>query len=351
MNAKKYSDYSVEEWVQDGPFRDYILNQDPAHVQFWEDLCSSNDRVAQNIREATEVLLAMNDLYQEYRSEGEGKAKASLEQLEEKIRTGQKRSPRRIIAIMSAAAASIAIAGFVLWFMIPSSLPGRYITMANETQEVLLPDGSLVYLNENSSLSIHDQWEKGNRAVALDGEGYFMVRSQKDSVGRRVKFTVKTAGLNIEVLGTQFNVHTRDTITSIALDEGSVKLIQESLDRNESYMVPGQVASFNQRSKEIRITDKALVDSDVLWKPKIIEFNHIKLSDAIDKMETVFDVHFATNNKEILDLEIDKLSVPSDNPDVFIKTVNILFANKILIEFDPDSGLYDIRELNRTIDQ
>lgn len=350
MNTQKYTDYSVEEWIQDGSFRDYILNQDSTHERFWVDMGSSNEEVTQKIREATDVLYAMNELHQDYRTEGERKANESLEELQERIRIGQKKSKQRIIAMVSVAA-SIAIAVIVLWLMVPSSQPAGYITKTNETQEVLLPDGSLVYLNENSSLIIHNKWGKGTREVALDGEGYFMVRSQKDAAGHKTKFTVKTAGLNIEVLGTQFNVHTRDTITSIALDEGSVKLIKESVEKNESYMVPGQVASFNRRSKEIQITDKAMANVDALWKPKTIEFNQIKLSDAINKMETVFDVHFTADNKGILDLKIDKLSVPSDNPDVFIKTVNILFANKIMIDFDPDTGIYSIRELNRSIDQ
>ncbi len=350
MNAREYSDYSVEEWVQDRLFRNYVLNQDSTYERFWKEVGSESEEVSQRIKEASDILHAMYGLHKDYQEEGVRRSERSLVQMEQRMQEWKKRSNRRIISTISAAA-SIAIAVFALWLLQPSSGPEGYITTANETQEVLLPDGSLVYLNENSSLTIDDNWQNGIREVALEGEGYFMVRSQEDSAGQKTKFTVKTDGLDIEVLGTQFNVNTHDTVTSVALDEGSVKLIKENVAKEESYMVPGQMASFNRRSKEIQITEKTLANADALWKPQTIEFNQIKLSDAIDKMETAFGLRFLTANIKILDLKIDKLSVPSDDPDVFIKTVNILFADKIMIEVDPDTGIYYIRELNRTIDQ
>ncbi len=354
MNAKKYKQYSVEDWVQDQSFRNYILGNDPTHERFWEDLSSENDEVAQKIKEATDILHAMSDLHMSYQEEGLKRSEESLVQLEQRIQSGKKRSNRRIITMVSAAA-SIAIAVFVLWLMMNSPQPSEFMTTANETEEVSLPDGSIVYLNENSSLTISNEWEKGFREVALDGEGYFMVRSQVNTSGDKTKFTVKTGGLDIEVLGTQFNVNARDTVTSVALDEGSIKLIKEHIEKEElsieSVMVPGQVASFNKSTREVRITEKAMVVEDAYWKPETIEFNEIKLSDAIEKMETVFGISFVTENKDILDQKIDKLSVPSDDPAVFIKTVNILFADKVTIDLDPESNAYHIRLINKTVDQ
>lgn len=354
MNAKEYIQYRVEDWVQDPSFRSYILDNDPVHERLWEELSTENDDVARKIQEATEILRAMSGLHKSYYEEGVKRSEESLGQLEQRILARKKRSNRRIIAMISAAA-SIVIAVFVLRLMMTSPQPSEFITTANETEEIVLPDGSIVYLNENSSLTIDDKWEKGIREVALDGEGYFMVRSQVNRSGDKTKFTVKTGGLDIEVLGTQFNVHIRDTMTSIALDEGSIKLIKEQVEKEdskkESFMVPGEVASFNKRSREIRITEKALTSADTYWKPETIEFNQIKLSDAIAKMETVFGIPFKTDNKKILDLKIDKLSVPSDNPDVFVNTVNILFADKIVIALDPETNTYRIRQINRSIDQ
>lgn len=350
MKARKYSDYSVEEWVQDGLFRNFVLNQDHTHERLWKEVSSENEEISRRIKEASDILLSMYGLHKSYQVEGVRRSEGSLLQLEKKMRERKKHSDRRILVMISVAA-SLAAAVFALWILIPSSIQKGYITLTNETQEVLLPDGSLVYLNANSSLSIHDNWQDGIREVALEGEGYFMVRSQEDSSGQKIKFTVRTDGLDIEVLGTQFNVNTRDTVTNVTLEEGSVKLIKENAAKEESYMVPGQMASFNRRSKEIQIIDKAQAIADDLWKPQTIEFNQITLSDAIDKMKTVFGIPFRATNENILNLKIDKLSVPSDKPDVFIKTVNILFADKIVIEFDPDNGIYNIRELNRSIDQ
>jgi len=353
MNVKEYKNYSVEDWVQDPLFRNFILDKDLSHEAFWEKLSSENKEVSKKIREASDILHAISGLYKSYHEEGWRRSEESLAQLDRKIQSRKKSSSRRIIA-MVAAAASVTIAVFVLWLTMNAPPPSEFMTTANETEEILLPDGSIVYLNENSSLTISNKWEKGIREVALSGEAYFMVRSQINKSGDKSKFTVKTGGLDIEVLGTQFNVHTRDTVTSIALDEGSIRLIKEHVEKEEikkeSLMVAGQIASFNKESREIRITEKALALEDAYWKPETIEFNHITLSDAIIKMETVFGIPFKTNNKKILDLKIDKLSVPSDDPDVFIQTLNILFADKINIDLDSETNTYYIREINRSID-
>ncbi|MBY5958681.1 FecR domain-containing protein [Membranicola marinus] len=350
MNAEKYIQYRVEDWVQDPLFRNYILDKDTTHGHFWRGLSNESDEIARKMKEASDILQAMSEVHSDYHEEGRRKSAESWKALEQRLPSRKKTSHRRMITLVSAAA-SIAIAVLVLWVLWPSSQAAVYLTEANETQEVLLPDGSLVYLNENSSLTIHEEWQNGIRDVTLDGEGYFMVRSQADTAGHKKKFTVKTSGLDIEVLGTQFNVQSRDAETRVSLDEGAVKLVHGGAEKTESYMVPGQVASYDQKSNKVAIIEKALVRADELWKPKTIEFDHITLREAIEKMETVFKVEFTSESKAVLGLKINKLSVPSDNPEVFIKTVNILFENKIIIEMDPENGTYAIRELNKSMDQ
>src|SRR5690606_35278769 len=249
----------------------------------------------------TKILMAMRGLRDRYWEEGEKMAGNSLDQLQTKIHARTRQTRRRIVA-MVAAAASMAIGVLVIWLWVTASEPMYYMTVANETEEVQLPDGSIVFLNENSSLTVNRGWGKSDREVQLTGVAYFMVKSVVNTAGNKTKFTVRTNGLDIEVLGTKFNVNTSRLITSVSLDEGSVKLVKNKDPDiiKPSFLEPGQVAFYNHDSEEIKISEKELTTEQAFWKPKTIEFNQITLRNAVDKMEVVFDIEFRFKDKSML---------------------------------------------------
>src|SRR5690606_22860285 len=76
------------------------------------------------------------------------------------------------------------------------------------TYQVVLPDGSKVWLNSASSLTYPAEFSNSVRVVELEGEAYFEVSERSSIVGgpANMPFIVKTHGQEVEVLGTQFNV-------------------------------------------------------------------------------------------------------------------------------------------------
>jgi ferric-dicitrate binding protein FerR (iron transport regulator) len=91
-------------------------------------------------------------------------------------------------------------------------------------QSVTLPDGSTVALNANSRLRYARDWSPETpREVWLEGEAYFQVTKKRNARGR-VKFTVHTDNVQVEVLGTAFDVHSRRGTTRVVLTEGKVQL-------------------------------------------------------------------------------------------------------------------------------
>ena len=70
------------------------------------------------------------------------------------------------------------------------------------TSLITLPDGTLVHLNTNSSLTYQQNFGQDNRKVKLSGEGYFEVK--KDA---KKKFIVNTEYMDVTVLGTKFNLY------------------------------------------------------------------------------------------------------------------------------------------------
>lgn len=118
-------------------------------------------------------------------------------------------------------------------------------TAYGEKQTVYLPDGSEVIMNANSQLSYPERWsEDETREVWLEGEAYFKVSKKKASDDSRIKFIVHANDLNIEVLGTEFNVLNREEEVKVVLTEGKIHLqndeAQVSLD-----MLPGEMVAYS----------------------------------------------------------------------------------------------------------
>jgi len=122
-------------------------------------------------------------------------------------------------------------------------------TKYGERRTIVLPDESTVVLNGNSKLKYSKNWSGQTREVWIDGEGFFAVQHTKS----HQKFVVHTGeGLNVEVLGTKFNVKSRKHGSEVLLTEGKVKL---NVDNTESpvYLNPGELATVkkNQLSKRV----------------------------------------------------------------------------------------------------
>jgi len=123
-------------------------------------------------------------------------------------------------------------------------------TKYGERRTIVLPDESTVVLNGNSKLKYSKNWSGQQiREVWIEGEGFFAVQHTKS----HQKFVVHTGeGLNVEVLGTKFNVKSRKHGSEVLLTEGKVKL---NVDNTESpvYLNPGELATVkkNQLSKRV----------------------------------------------------------------------------------------------------
>lgn len=115
---------------------------------------------------------------------------------------------------------------------------------------VILPDGTKVWLNSHTELTYNGDYGKGNRQVVLSGEGYFEVA--KDSTSR---FIVKAGEMEVEALGTTFNVkaYQEDRELTTTLFEGKVRT---SIGKDEVILKPDESLSFDKSSRRIMVSDE-----------------------------------------------------------------------------------------------
>ncbi|MGF7037814.1 FecR family protein [Mucilaginibacter lappiensis] len=146
--------------------------------------------------------------------------------------------------------------------------------------QVVLPDGSKVWLNAASSLKFPARFIGKQRTVMLEGEAYFEVAKDKTH-----PFKVSVNTMEVEVLGTHFNImgYKDEDATATTLLEGSVKITKGNAAQT---IVPGQQAMVKQ-SITVKNVD---VNEAVEWKNGNFNFAHEKLPGIMRKIARWYDV-------------------------------------------------------------
>ncbi len=163
---------------------------------------------------------------------------------------------------------------------------------AGQKSRIFLSDGSVVWLNARSSISYFKHFADSARTVTLEGEAFFDVA--KDSLS---PFIVRTNGINIEVLGTQFNVNSSKYSKEVvvALVEGVVKVFADSNnnDSNAKMILPGEgIIISNQHD---RIDNFTFDISDSYnpyssWKDGVMVFNGESYDEFVTKIELWYGI-------------------------------------------------------------
>lgn len=247
-------------------------------------------------------------------------------------------SSRRIF-LFAKAAALILVLIIASWSIYQFTNAPSLIQQATDYDEIKifkLPDGSEVTLNGNSAIEYLSQWTSGEaRIVHLQGEAYFKVEKKPAT---NAKFKVITNDLQIEVLGTAFNVNTRQEITKVFLEEGTIKLNLEDQKESELYLKPGEVVSYSA-TKKILVSPQAISkDIHTSWKEGVLTFKEASLMEILEILLATNNIEFEVAESTLLERKYS-LSLPSDDiktaMDILSKTTNTTFSrrdNKYIIK-------------------
>ena len=219
----------------------------------------------------------------------------------------------------------------------------RYLTPAELTQQTAfgkiqtlrLPDGSVVTLNGNSRLRYAPQWASHQtREVWLDGEGFFQVTHQPN----HERFVVHLPNkLNIEVLGTQFNVMARESRAKVVLNNGKIRLDVGDEAKEKLIMRPGDLIYADVKTKEYyrKRVDAAAQSA---WQTGRLTFDGTTLQEVATMLEETYGVTVV-----ITDLDLQKQtisgSIPNQSMPTILNGLSTLFdlritkqANRIIIK-------------------
>ena len=153
--------------------------------------------------------------------------------------------------------------------------------------QIVLPDGSNVWLNAESTIKFKVPFDQKNRNVSLSGEAYFDVQKNPS-----VPFIVSSGGVNVRVLGTLFNYRAfeGENNIEIVLAEGKVSLNTNGEKRtNEVIMKPGDRAVFDKTSNLTRVTNEK-IEKYIAWHDGKLVFDETLMPEVAIQIGRWFGV-------------------------------------------------------------
>lgn len=293
----KYKNYTVEDFVEDRDFRSWISSPNEILNSFWLNFQRDYPEKSELIELASQIV---KSLHIEERAIPRDEYQGSMDRL--KTYLDKKSSYKNRVTWLSVnwrnVAAALLLPVIAVNIYLYNSKPQhptsgqvvQYVVPDGQKSKVILSDGTQVWLNSGSTLSV--SMDNGNRRkVQLTGEAYFDVTKDK-----KVPFLVETKDYSVKVYGTQFNVraYNDQNESETILKEGSVSILTNS--KEEIKMTPSQ--RFFLDSVKKHTISEVNPDLYLSWKDNVLKINNEKLQDLVIRMEHWYGVKIQIDDYE-----------------------------------------------------
>lgn len=216
---------------------------------------------------------------------------------------------RTQLSVRFAQWAAILIVGLLLGYYFDAfkkeSSPIYYtsVTPKGSVSEMLLPDGTHIFLNSGSKIKYSVDGEANMREIFLAGEAWFQVAKMKEK-----PFLVHTSRYDVLVTGTTFNVkaypNEKDVTTTLEEGHVSVKSSGNLKLREDIQLKPGEQLIYNAESKNMRVQE---VNTKwyTSWKDNKLVFVNMSLKDLAVLLERKYGIEIEIGDQSILDYHYD----------------------------------------------
>jgi ferric-dicitrate binding protein FerR (iron transport regulator) len=178
-----------------------------------------------------------------------------------------------------------------------------------------LNDGTKVWLNARSTLTYPSRFEKTKRHVSLTGEAFFEVVKSESR-----PFIVSTGHLQMQVLGTQFNVYCYPDADyeCTSLLEGSLKVYPTGKETTPVILKPNEEIYYSKGKLYVRTFKN---QNHFLWKDGIYNFENESLATILKKLELYYDTQIEVKDTTILQLEYTAKFRQQDGIDEILRQI------------------------------
>ncbi|MGJ1434226.1 FecR family protein [Sphingobacterium spiritivorum] len=242
-------EYTLEDLIADPTFVNYCLHQNPTDVAYWTTIIQANPHKSQLIQNAKEQIMLLSHQLSDHEL-AEERTRTFDHLFEHEVQISKLK--KSTLPIRWLAAACLLIIGSATYFfkknqqnnVSTSTAMVTQVVPAQKFMTITLSDGTTVRLAPASTFIYPQEFTGNTRVVELNGDAYFEVSHNPEK-----PFTVHTADLDVQVLGTSFNVNAfkEDPYTKVALFEGKV---QVSTNTGRQDLRPGQLFTYNKKENK-----------------------------------------------------------------------------------------------------
>lgn len=154
------------------------------------------------------------------------------------------------------------------------------------TAKITLPDSTAVWLNSGSALQYGHSFNRSDRYLVLEGEGYFEVRKNP-----ALPFVVHTERLDVRALGTRFNIHAYQDNEEIrvALKDGSVSVSERAGEGTEVVLAPNRQAIYTKSTRLLAVKE---IQAGYIhaWQAGKLHFDRLPLSEISKELHRRYDI-------------------------------------------------------------
>jgi transmembrane sensor len=316
----RYKDFTSEDFAKDAFFIRWVKNPDAESDWFWNAFMQDHPGLVPAIEEAREIVSLFDfqtdnlsdDEFLSMRSQLVMAIHAEKENRSAFHTRNQRKQNRRRRWLKAAAAVAIPL--LCLGFYDFYRQNDLYLVTGNDETKteyranpkgqksvLLLEDGTKVWLNTDSRLSYAKDFSSGEtRNVHLEGEAFFEVASNPAK-----PFIVHTSALNIQVLGTAFNVkaYQEEKTIETTLVHGKVCIKPLQGKRRDIILVPNQKAIFTKALNSINVEDVNTASSGA-WRKDQLVFDEVPFDNVILELERWYSIKIHIKGKGKLNCKL-----------------------------------------------
>ena len=307
---EKFAGYSVEDFVKEEKFINWVKFSDPEDDLFWNEFLKMYPGQQDIVNQARQIVLRLAAASQmSVRQEDVNEIWQKIESAITEESIESRPAPRLNWKKWVTAASIILVAGLLWWNYQPKKeLKSTYaklveqadfpltevVNTTSEPMKITLPDNSIVTLEKNGRLSYANNFDGKERKVFLLGDAFFDVTKNP-----RKPFVVYANELVTKVLGTSFYIDAfeEDKVVTVSVRTGKVFVVankdftKTNLANKEVILIPNQKAVFSRKAETL---SHSLVDKPevIISQEELLErtFSNAPLPDIFDALEKVYGI-------------------------------------------------------------
>ena len=387
MNSEKYKNYTTEEFILDDDFMNWVLHPNQENDRFWTEFLEQYPEKKQQVKEASFLIRTIRAVEPSISQE-----KLNQVYLSVKPASTPARKITWMMAKTAAVFLLLVSIGGLLYFLQEDRQPfpvefvsnehlekGRVIlpdgtvsefeteqtkirqtnsgelTINNDTvnvpeesiksgkpamaqiiipcgkrSEIILSDGTKIWLNSGSQLSYPVSFTGSSREVYLSGEAFFDVKSNPAK-----PFHVITSEMKIKATGTRFNVtsYASDHTTQAVLLSGKIDAAKNKRFTHFVGLEPGERIVYNKQEDNMK-KDQVDVELYASWKDGYLIFDNEPVDEIFKKLKRYYNKNILTEKLSGQPAFTGKLDL-ADNLEKVLK--NIAFSASFSVEFENDT--------------